>query len=280
VVWWKVASMSSNSMNCRSMNCKTARGLFSARIDDELSPAEAGSLEMHLRDCTGGCRDQWAIFEATVRMVRALPPIEPDPSFVGHVLDRVRAWEAQEAGRPVSAPVRVPWSTSVPGRGLAGRLREWFKTGDPVSLGEWFREFAGGLAGPRVLVPVRVVAAVALGVVGGLAIGQQALLSHRAASLPGLAGRTTVSAAAVPGGGVDQVQPTVNPARPFGDLAGDIPAVRAARGGADSIRVQPGAVGDDSATYPGGIDSRQVLTTPGDAHPRVTSTDGRPQFIF
>jgi hypothetical protein len=68
--------------------------------------------------------------------------------------------------------------------------------------------------------------------------------------------------------------------RPFGDLAGDIPAVRAVRGGADSIRVQPGDVGDDSATYPGGIGNRQVLTTPGDAHPRVTNTDGRPQFIF
>lgn len=272
------------------MNCKMARSLFSARIDDDLSPMEAGSLEMHLRDCKDGCRDQWAVFESTVRMVRALPPVEPDPSFVGRVLDRVRAWEAQEAGRPVSAPVRVPWSTSVPVFGLAGRLREWFKMGDPISLGDlgdlgdrirgFTGGFAGGLAGSRVLVPVRVVAAVVLGVVGGLAIGQQALLSNRAAPLPELAGRTTVSAATVPGGEVDRVRSTTDAGRPFGDLAGDIPPVRVARGGADSVRVQPDDVGDDPATYPGGIGSRQVLTKPGDARLRMTNTDGRPQFIF
>jgi len=298
-------------MNSKPMNCRTARSLFSARIDDDLSPMEAGSLEMHLRDCKDGCRDQWAVFESTVRLVRALPPVDPDPSFVGRVLDRVRAWEAQEAGRPVSAPIRVPWSTSVPSFGLAARLREWFKMGDPISLGdlgERFRGFTGGLAGGfagsfpggfagsspggfagsspggfagrRVLVPVRVVAAVALGVVGGLAIGQQALLSNRAASLPGLAGRTTVSAATTPGGGVDRVQSTTDAGRPFGDLAGDIPLVRAARGGADSVSVQPDDVGDDPATYPGGIGSRQVLTKPGDARLRMTNTDGRPQFIF
>jgi hypothetical protein len=262
------------------MNCRKARGLFSARIDDELSSSEAGSLETHLRDCKQGCREQWAVFEATVRMVHALPPIEPDPSFVGHVLDRVRAWEAQEAGRPVSVPVRVPWSTSSAGFGLAGRLRAWFRMGDPISMREWFDGLVGGLAGSSVLVPVRVAAAVVLGVVGGLAIGQQALLSNRVASLPGLAGRTTVSAPAVPGGGAGWVQSVTNAARPFGDLAGDIPLVRAARGGADSIRVQPDDVGDDPATYPGGIGNRQVLGNPEDAHARVTNTDGRLQRIF
>ena len=266
------------------MNCKMARSLFSARVDDELSPTEAGSLAMHIRDCTGGCRDQWAVFEATVRMLHTLPEIEPDPSFVGHVLDRVRAWEAQEAGRPVRAPVRVPWSTSVRSRGLVERLRAWFRVGDPIRLGEWLHCFAGGLAGgiagSRVLVPVRVTAAVALGVVGGLAIGQHALLSNRAAPFPGLAGLTIASTPMVSVGRSGQIQSTTTAARPFGDLAGDIPPVRAARDGADSIRVQPDDVGGDPATYPGGIGSRQVVAKPGDARPRVTITDGRPQLTF
>jgi len=262
------------------MSCKRARGLFSARIDDELSPTEAESLERHFRDCGHGCREQWAVFEATVRMLHALPPMEPDPSFVGQVLDRVRAWEAQEAGRPVSAPVRVPWSTSVRGYGFVGRLRDWFQMGDPIGLGEWLQGLARGLVASPVLVPVRVAAAVAFGLIGGLALGQQALLSNRAASLPGLAGRMTASAPTIPGDGSRQVESATNAARPFGDLAGDIPPVRATRDVADSIRVQPDDVGDDPATYPGGIGSRQVLTNPGDVRPRVTVTDGRPQLTF
>lgn len=262
------------------MSCKRARGLFSARIDDELTPVEAGSLEMHLRDCTEGCREQWNSFQVTVRMVHALPPVEPDPSFVGQVLDRVRAWEAQEAGRTVSVPVRVPWSTSQRGSGFGERLRGWFKIGDPISLSEWLDGLRGGLAGSRALVPVRVAFAVVLGVGGGLAIGHQAFLSNRAGSVPGLAARSLVSAPTVPGDGSGRIRTTTNAARPFGDLAGDIPPVRAARGGVDSVSVQPDDIGVDPATYPGGLDSRQVLTTPGDARPHVTTNDGRPQHIF
>jgi hypothetical protein len=209
-------------------------------------------------------------------MVHALPPIEPDPSFVGQVLDRVRAWEAQEAGRGVGAPVRVPWPTRVSGSGLGERLREMFGVGARIGMGERLQ----GMIGFRALVSVRLAGAVVLGLAGGFVLGQQTLLPNRAASLPGLAERTTVSSPAVSDGGTGPVRSTSSVLRPFSDLAGDIPSVHAARGGADSVRVQPDDVENDPATYPGAIGSRQVLTTPGNARPRVTITDGRPQLTL
>lgn len=234
------------------MNCKHARGLFSARIDGELSPAEASALELHLRECRDGCPENWTEFETTVRMVHALPPVECDPSFVGQVLDRVRAWEAQEAGRTVRLPMRGP------------------------DLGERLREWVAVLTGSRVLAPVRVVGAVALGVAGAIALGQFGVLPSQPRSSSGTAERMTAAAPGTPGGPTLSVSGSV---RPFSDLAGDIPSVRASRGGEDSIWVQPDDAGNGSTVYPGGIGNRQVLA-PGDAQPRVTTTDGHPQIIL
>jgi hypothetical protein len=260
------------------MNCRRARGLFSARIDEELTAAEARSLEIHLRDCQAGCSESWKEFEATVLLVHSLPPMEPDPSFVGQVLDRVRAWEAQEAGRGVGEPVSVSWPVQGYGSRLGERLRNWFGVrgliglGDPIETGSRFF----GLFGPRVLVSVRFAGAVALGLAGGFFLGHQTLLPSHVASLPGLTERTTVSAPAAPGG-TGLVRSTPSAVRPFGDLAGDIPAVR---GGPDSVRVQPDDLGNDPGMYPGAVGGRQVLTTPDDARPRVTTSNGRPQLIL
>lgn len=105
------------------MNCRQARSFFSARIDGELSALEDRELQLHLDRCPNGCPERWASFEATVRLVHGLPVIEPDPSFVGQVLDRVRGYEAERL-RPRFVPrpslrarlrAFIPeWMTAVP----------------------------------------------------------------------------------------------------------------------------------------------------------------------
>jgi hypothetical protein len=98
------------------MNCRQARDLFSARLDRELEPEGVSDFERHLRTC-GCCADQWTAFARTVQLVRSLPAVEPDPAFVGHVFDRVRAYEAgnlelaDPPRRIVPEPVRVLWSS-------------------------------------------------------------------------------------------------------------------------------------------------------------------------
>jgi hypothetical protein len=259
------------------MNCKQARNLFSARIDGELSPEEVRSLEIHVRECRAGCPEHWAEFETTVRMVRALPPIEAAPSFVGQVLDCVRAWEAQEAGRTIRVPLHALARPPVFGSGLSDRV--WDRVRDGVWDTLWrerLSEWVGFLTGSRILAPVRLVGAVVLGVTGGFLLGQQGILSHRAASGPGLAQRTMVSAPAVPGSQAGPVRSMSDGARPFGDLAGGISSVREAHGREDSTSVTPDEIGND----PGGLRNRQVNAAPGDARPRVTITDGRPQITF
>ncbi len=106
------------------MLCKQVRALFSSRLDGELKPEDARSVQDHLSGCAG-CRERWASFELTVRMIRSLPPAAPDPSFVGQVLDRVRAYEAGELA-DVSLDRRALARASRPsgafGRGMAGLL--------------------------------------------------------------------------------------------------------------------------------------------------------------
>src|SRR5205823_8048608 len=55
------------------MNCREAEPLFSALIDDELSPAERAVLGAHLRRCAN-CRRTLQIYRAFGDGVRAAPP--------------------------------------------------------------------------------------------------------------------------------------------------------------------------------------------------------------
>lgn len=76
------------------MNCSEARSLFSARVDFELTGSESLEHDRHLSNCPQ-CDHEWRSFQLTVRMVRTLPAEMASPSFVGQVLDKVRAYEAQ-----------------------------------------------------------------------------------------------------------------------------------------------------------------------------------------
>lgn len=114
------------------MNCSEAKSLFSARVDFELTGSESLDHDRHLSNCPH-CDHEWRSFQLTVRMVRSLPAEMASAAFVGQVLDKVRAYEAQPvpsyldpadrpSHRPASAPAPVPhWKERV--RGMLGSLR-------------------------------------------------------------------------------------------------------------------------------------------------------------
>jgi hypothetical protein len=113
------------------MNCSEARSLFSARVDFELTGPESLEHDRHLGNCSQ-CDHEWRSFQLTVRMVRTLPAESASVSFVGQVLDKVRAYEAQPvpeyldpADRPAPrdpSPARAPqWKERL--RGILGPLK-------------------------------------------------------------------------------------------------------------------------------------------------------------
>ena len=86
------------------MTCADARALFSALVDDELSPAERAAIDAHLAGCAE-CRRELARFSSTVSMVRALPPERAPVGFVDRVID---------AAHPVPWPRRLARRLFVP----------------------------------------------------------------------------------------------------------------------------------------------------------------------
>lgn len=188
------------------MNCKQARGLFSARVDGELSSLEERELREHLTECEQGCAERWVSFEATVRLVHSLPTIEPDPNFVGQVLDRVRGYEAGFV-RPRTV-VRPSWRQ---------RVRSFWAEHLTVPM------------------PVRLASVGAL----GLAVGFVLASGVDWRSMPGAGSlsannvaRPAVSSTAARSGSGDT---SGDPSRPFADLAGDLSISGGARTQDDSI---------------------------------------------
>ena len=95
------------------MTCHDTRELFSARVDDALTPEERAALEAHLAGCPE-CRRELARFEGTVALLRGVAPARAPVGFV----DRVLA-----AARP------VPWRER-----LRGRLFQPLAWGRPIEV--------------------------------------------------------------------------------------------------------------------------------------------------
>jgi anti-sigma factor RsiW len=91
------------------MTCQDARDLFSARADDALNPAEQAQLHAHLATCTE-CQREWARFERTVALLRAVEPAHAPAGFVDRVVAaRPRPWYTRLArGLFVPWPVKLP----------------------------------------------------------------------------------------------------------------------------------------------------------------------------
>ncbi len=91
------------------MTCQDARDLFSARADDALSPTEQAQLHAHLATCAE-CQREWARFEQTVALLRAIEPAHAPAGFVDRVVAaRPRPWyERLARGLFVPWPVKLP----------------------------------------------------------------------------------------------------------------------------------------------------------------------------
>jgi hypothetical protein len=109
------------------MNCSEARSLFSARVDFELTGPKSLEHDRHLGNCSQ-CDHEWRSFQLTVRMVRTLPAENASASFVGQVLDKVRAYEAQPVPSYLDPADRPTQSDPSPARApqWKARLREIF----------------------------------------------------------------------------------------------------------------------------------------------------------
>ncbi len=188
----------------------------------------------------------WDSLVVTVSMVRGLPQVSADPSFVGKVLDRVRAYEA---GRIDLEPV----SESAPG--LWGRLRA----------------LLGDLVIP---VPVRMAGAVVAGAVLGILIaGPERVIQFGDVAGTGQGREVQMSASSSPAVPAEAPQsPAATLARPFGDLVDELALSPWADQHDDTPesdqpgRFVPGALPSDPMG-PG----RQVL---------LDEADGRPQITF
>jgi hypothetical protein len=69
------------------MTCAEARDLFSALIDEALTPDEGAALDRHLAGCAE-CREELQRFRSTVSLVRAIEPERAPVGFVDRVLAR------------------------------------------------------------------------------------------------------------------------------------------------------------------------------------------------
>lgn len=75
------------------MNCRSAEGLFSSFVEEELSQKERRSLESHLTDCSR-CTSAVEELRTTIQLVASLPVVETSADFEEAIMDRVRSGEA------------------------------------------------------------------------------------------------------------------------------------------------------------------------------------------
>lgn len=176
------------------MNCSEARELFCSRMDEELPLDRLSTMDSHLAACHG-CRTAWVKYRTTVGLLHCLPEETTQPAFVGQVLDRIRAHEAE--GNRALAPFDSAGSASRPS--WLESLRDW--------MGQWV---------------LRPVPAMALGsLVIGVALGSWA--NHLSP-----AGTAGTMAEVAPAPSLETVPtPALAPSlgdRPFQDLADEIEA--------------------------------------------------------
>ena len=89
------------------MTCEGARDLFSALVDEALSPGERQDLEAHLAGCAD-CRRELDAFQRTIALVRTVPPVRAPAGFVDRVLTAASPvpWYVRLARR-LFVPVRL-----------------------------------------------------------------------------------------------------------------------------------------------------------------------------
>jgi hypothetical protein len=169
------------------MNCKTARGLFSLRIDEGLSYEEQRRLTQHLDSCSQ-CAEEYTGLRRTVSLLRGLPEAEASSTFLQDVLRAARNSRSED-----SSIARAP--------GIWDRLRGWTSATVLEPTPRW------------------AMAALTLGLIVG--VSGSMLIFHRS-SIPAVAQQTEVAVApqtaAVAPASPAAVSPAGMPTGPFEDL--------------------------------------------------------------
>lgn len=233
------------------MNCKTARAMFSARLDGGLSYEEVRGFQDHLARCAG-CAGEYAGLERTVRLVRSLPEVPAPSDFVQGV---VRAARQAQPGNAVDRSSAAVWRER-----LRGFLEGFAWIGSP--------RFAA--------------AALALGLVVGMT-GSMLIFRPRSASIvesfsPGAAltqssqpaPSSATPVASTPPAGTDETAP---PSGPFDELVQEMlrRAGTTEEAVEDSVPDLDWGISPDAAAV-----GRQVHAGPGSGATR----DGRVTRVF
>lgn len=71
------------------MNCHEARDLFSAKVDDLLTPEQRAALDAHLRSCAG-CSREWERFRQTVSLLHSVGEARAPAGFASRVIEAAR----------------------------------------------------------------------------------------------------------------------------------------------------------------------------------------------
>ena len=96
------------------MNCLQAEGHFSAHFEDTLDYQTLQGFEGHLAECEA-CQHEYTRFQASVKATQQLPQIEPSPSFMATLQQRLEDQPRETGG--VTENVVTGW----------GRLLDVFK---------------------------------------------------------------------------------------------------------------------------------------------------------
>jgi anti-sigma factor RsiW len=142
------------------MKCRTARKLFSAYLDAELNFADEERLREHLAQCRTCCGEVSALAR-TQRLVRGLPPIEPDPGFCESVLRRVRELPAASGAREelLRDGAAAVWRRWVQGAWLRPALGAALGLFAGVMVGVHAPQLADAVRGDRPAAPATAVVA-------------------------------------------------------------------------------------------------------------------------
>ena len=62
------------------MDCLKAEEQFSAYVEDEIDYRGIKRFESHLANCQH-CRNEFALFQESVRLLQEMPPVQPSPEF-------------------------------------------------------------------------------------------------------------------------------------------------------------------------------------------------------
>lgn len=90
------------------MNCRKCRSQLSAYLDGELTAQETEKVNAHLAAC-GACREELALLQRTICLVKELPPVPAPPALAEQVQVKLQSTDTEPAAAKQVSKWRVLW---------------------------------------------------------------------------------------------------------------------------------------------------------------------------